>query len=164
MSFANSRIGREARGLFYIHEDLHLPAPVPLTKVDLHVKVVDFVAEVQLTQEYRNRESMPIEAVYMFPVEEESAVVAFEASLDGRTIKTQVKEKEQARKEYQEAMAKEKTAFLIEEAKKDVFEIKVGQLKPGSRAKIVLKYISELKVDGVFIRGAIHQFILNVNI
>lgn len=40
----------------------------------------------------------------MFPVEEEAAVVNFTAEVDGRTIKTQVKKKQEARAEYDKAM------------------------------------------------------------
>lgn len=53
---------------------------------------------------YVNEEKKPIEAVYMFPVEEECAVVNFSAEVDGRIIKTQVKKKEEARAEYDKAM------------------------------------------------------------
>ncbi len=52
----------------------------------MSARVVDFVSEVTVKQEYFNRESNPIEAVYNFPVEEESAVTDFEAHVDGRTV------------------------------------------------------------------------------
>ena len=51
-------------------------------------------------QKYVNRENRPIETVYMFPVEEESAVVELEAEIDGRTIKTEVKKREEAKQDY----------------------------------------------------------------
>ena len=74
-------------GLIRHLEHLHLgsiPVPVPLARVEAEVRVVDFFAEVRLTQEYVNREAVPIEARYLFPVEEESAVVEFGATVDGR--------------------------------------------------------------------------------
>ncbi len=143
-------------GLVHYLEGLHIgPVPVPLAKVDLNVRVVDFVAEVSLRQEYVNRESRPIEAVYLFPVEEEAAVVDFEARLDGREIKTNVKEKEEARQEYNKAVRQQTTAFLLEEAKQDVFEMKVGHLKPGSRAEVVIKYVCELPVEEGAVRLAV---------
>ncbi len=139
-------------GLIYFIEGWYRPIPVPLKLVDLKVKVVDFVAQVEVTQEYVNREEKPIEATYMFPVEEEGAVVDFEAVVDGRVIRTEVKEKEKARKEYDEAIKQQKTAVLLEETKPDIFQIKVGQLKPGSSAKVVLRYISELAVEDKSVR------------
>ena len=74
-------------GLIRHLEQLHLgpiAVPVPLARVEAEVRVVDFIAEVRLTQEYVNREAVPIEARYLFPVEEESAVVEFGATVDGR--------------------------------------------------------------------------------
>ena len=38
----------------------------------------------QVEQEYVNREELPIEAIYYFPVEEDAAVVGFHAELEGR--------------------------------------------------------------------------------
>ena len=117
-------------GLVYYFDGLNLgrlyPVPVPLKRANLNVTLVNFVAQVELKQEYVNRESVPIEARYLFPVEEESAVVDFEAEVDGRVIRTEVKGKEQARKEYKEAVAKQQTAVMLEETKPDVFEIKVS--------------------------------------
>ncbi len=76
-----------ACGLVYLLEGFDdMTVPVPLKKVSVSAKVVDFVSEVTVKQEYVNRESSPIEAVYNFPVEEESAVTDFEARVDGRTV------------------------------------------------------------------------------
>ena len=138
-------------GLVYFIED-RSQVPVPLKKVALNIKVLDFVADVRVEQEYINVEDGPIEASYLFPVEEEAAIVDFKASVDDREIKTIVKKKEVARKEYREAINKEKTAFLLEGTKADVFQIKVGHLKPGAGAKVVINYITELPVDEYAVR------------
>jgi hypothetical protein len=47
-----------------------------------------------VSQRYENREKTDIECIYFFPVEEEAAVVEFIATLDGREIKSQVRERE----------------------------------------------------------------------
>lgn len=153
MPFLNKlgKLERVECGLVYFLEDLHITShatlPVPLKSVALKVRVLDFVAQVTVEQEYVNVENRPIEALYLFPVEEEAAVIDFEAKVDGRTITTQVKEKDEARKDYQEAITNNQTAFLLEETKPDVFQIKVGHLKPGSKASIAIKYVVELPVE-----------------
>ena len=55
-------------------------------------------------------------------------MVDFEAELEGRVIKTKVKEKQEAREEYKEAVSNRHTAVLLEETKQDIFEIKVSAL------------------------------------
>jgi Ca-activated chloride channel family protein len=69
--------------------------------IQTNFRVVDFVAEVTVEQDYVNREANPIETVYMFPIEEEAAVIDFCAEVDGRKIKTQVRKKEEARQVFQ---------------------------------------------------------------
>jgi hypothetical protein len=45
-----------------------------------------------------------------------------------------------------------RSAVLMEETTPDIFKIKLGQLKPGSGAKIRIVYISELPVEQSAIR------------
>ena len=45
----------------------HVYIPVPLTSVHLDVRVVNFTAQVEVTQEFVNKEAKPIECVY-FPL------------------------------------------------------------------------------------------------
>ena len=90
-------------GLVYILHDL--PVPVPLKEVKLQVKVVDFIAKVSIIQDYINQDVNSIEVLYSFPVEESAAIIGFEAVIDGHEIVAQVKEKEQAKAEYNQAMS-----------------------------------------------------------
>ena len=89
-------------GLIYILNGSRVP--VPLKKVQLRAKLVDFIAEVNIIQDYVNQEANPIEVIYSFPVEESAAIIGFEASINGHVIVAQVKEKEKAKAEYQQAM------------------------------------------------------------
>ena len=57
-----------------------------------------------------NQEANPIEVIYSFPVEESAAIIGFEASINGHVIVAQVKEKEKAKAEYQQAMEVKNTS------------------------------------------------------
>ena len=154
MPFQN-RIGNStncACGLVYHVEDPQNPSqeetiPVPLKNVHIDARIIDFISEIKVSQSYVNKEENPIEAVYMFPVEEEAAVISFEAQVDKRKIVTKIKEKKEARKDYDEAIQHSKTAVLLEETQPDIFQIKLGHLKPNREAKIVITYVSELPVE-----------------
>lgn len=55
-------------------------APVPLTGVGVDVRIIDLIAEVTVTQNYVNKETQPIEAVYLFPLDEGSNAPLFMVS------------------------------------------------------------------------------------
>eukprot|EP00090_Calanus_glacialis_P005452 TRINITY_DN14219_c0_g1_i3.p1 TRINITY_DN14219_c0_g1~~TRINITY_DN14219_c0_g1_i3.p1 ORF type:complete len:804 (+),score=256.05 TRINITY_DN14219_c0_g1_i3:133-2544(+) len=121
--------------------------PVPLISVKILAKVVNFITEVEVTQEYQNKEKNPIEVIYFFPVEEEAAVTACSAELEGRTVEAKVQEKEKAQKLYDEAIKEKKTAFLLQETKADIFQLNVGNLSPGAGCKVKITYLMELPVE-----------------
>ena len=97
--------------------------PVRLTGVSVEVHIIDLVAEVSIEQRYVNRENNPIEAVYKFPLDEGAGVCRFTAEMDGRFIEGVVKETEEAKVDYEEAMRTGHTAFLVEEKLPDVFKV-----------------------------------------
>ena len=132
-------------GLMHIINDL--PVPVPLRNVNLNVKVVDFIAQVIIEQDYVNKESNAIEVSYSFPVEESAAITNFNASIDGHEIEGEVKKRQEAKADYDRAMFEGNSAILLEETAPDIFSMKLGQLKAGSGAKIKLTYIMELPVE-----------------
>ncbi|CAF1381052.1 unnamed protein product [Rotaria sordida] len=72
---------------------------VSLKNVSMQVNIHSFAAEVCIKQVLINSEetSNPIEVVYSFPIEEQTAIYSFEANLDNdRKIQTQIKEKKTA--------------------------------------------------------------------
>ena len=68
---------------------------MPLKDIDVKVSIQGFVANVESTLTYRNEESDPVEAVFIFPLDEQSAVYKFEAEIDGRRIIAECQEKQQ---------------------------------------------------------------------
>ena len=135
-----------------IHIIRGVPVPVPLRKVHLNVKIVDFVAEVSIVQDYVNAESNPIEVQYSYPVEESAAIIGFEATIDGTEIEAIVKDKQEAKAEYDQAMRQGNSAILLDETAPDIFSMKLGQLKPGAGAQVKLTYIMELPVEDKYMR------------
>jgi Ca-activated chloride channel family protein len=59
------------------------------------------VARVELTQRYRNITKVFLEAEYFFPVRTNACFTSFSAEFDGKLVRGVVKEKEEARQEYQ---------------------------------------------------------------
>ncbi|XP_041931253.1 protein mono-ADP-ribosyltransferase PARP4-like isoform X2 [Alosa sapidissima] len=125
---------------------------LPLQAVHVKCKLVDLLSQVIIFQTYFNPNTTPIEAKYVFPLEESAAVCGFEAFINGKHVIGEVKEKEQAHKEYKQAIEKGHGAYLMDQEAPDVFTISVGNLPPGATVLIKVTFISELlvKADSIF--------------
>eukprot|EP01113_Clastostelium_recurvatum_P026748 TRINITY_DN3212_c0_g1_i2.p1 TRINITY_DN3212_c0_g1~~TRINITY_DN3212_c0_g1_i2.p1 ORF type:complete len:921 (-),score=240.09 TRINITY_DN3212_c0_g1_i2:11-2773(-) len=132
----------------HIHPAKVKKAPVPLVGVRTTVQIIDFTAEVTLKQRYENIEKDPVEAIYRFPLQENASVCGFEALIDGKVIQGTVKEREEARDEYDDALAAGHGAYMLEESKDkpNMFEASIGNLPPGKEVIITIKYVIELHV------------------
>ncbi|XP_073702026.1 protein mono-ADP-ribosyltransferase PARP4-like [Garra rufa] len=119
---------------------------LPLQAVNVRCKLMDLLCQVIIFQTYTNQSAVPIEAKYVFPLEETAAVCGFEAFINGKHVIGKVKEKEQARKEYKQAIEKGHGAYLMDQDAPDVFTISVGNLPPGATVLIKVTFITELVV------------------
>ncbi|XP_063350445.1 von Willebrand factor A domain-containing protein 5A-like isoform X2 [Pelmatolapia mariae] len=123
--------------------------PVPLKSIEVELQVRDHVATVVSTLNYENKEDKPLEAVFVFPVPGDAAVCHFSAQIGQTQIVAEVKEKQKAREEYDDALSSGQQAFLLEESDEspDIFSLSVGSLPPGESASIRLEYVTELAVQ-----------------
>ncbi|XP_068682454.1 von Willebrand factor A domain-containing protein 5A-like isoform X1 [Montipora foliosa] len=122
---------------------------IPLESIKIQADLQGFTAQVVAFMKYTNNEENPIEAIYIFPLDEQAAVCGFEATVDGRTIVAQVQGKEEARDTYDDALSSGQNAFLLEESDEssDIFQISVGNLPPKKEALIELRFVTELSVE-----------------
>ena len=119
---------------------------IPLKSQDVNVSVKDQNASFTIIQNYFNNENNPIETFYTFPTPAGASVYHFEAMTDdGSVIKCVIKEKEQAKQDYDTAMKRGDSAYYMERQSNDVFSVVVGNLAPNSSVKICIKYVVELQ-------------------
>ncbi|XP_077750090.1 von Willebrand factor A domain-containing protein 5A isoform X3 [Canis aureus] len=123
--------------------------PVPLKSISVTLSIREFVAGVSATLNYENEEEVPLETFFVFPMDEDSAVYSFEAEIDGKKIKAELKDKRKAHSIYESALSNRRQAFLLEEDRysRDVFCCNVGNLHPGSKVALTLKYVQELPLE-----------------
>ncbi|XP_036209199.1 von Willebrand factor A domain-containing protein 5A isoform X3 [Myotis myotis] len=123
--------------------------PVPLKSISVTLSIREFVAGVSATLNYENEGKDPLEAFFVFPMDEDSAVHSFEALVDGKKIVAELQEKSEARTNYENAISQGHQAFLLEEDDQagDTFSCNVGNLTPGSKAALTLKYVQELPLE-----------------
>ncbi|KAK9395380.1 von Willebrand factor A domain-containing protein 5A [Crotalus adamanteus] len=122
---------------------------VPLKSISVDVITQGFVADVVLDLQYQNKEDNPVEVTFVFPLDNEAAVYAFEGLIGGTQIEAEIREKKQAKQKYDDALSKGRQAFLLEreENTSDIFTCNLGNLPPGAEATLKLRYIQALAVE-----------------
>jgi len=144
-------------GLVYLYQNAARAVPLRGVAVDVHI--VDFIARTAIAQHFHNTEPFPIEASYVFPLDERAAVCGFEVDIDGVITKGVVQEKQQARATYDTAIAKGDGAQLLEQKRTDVFELSVGNLLPGQHAIVNIITVTDLKIEGEDVRYFLPTFV-----
>lgn len=136
---------------YFMVDDPKVVESLPLESTRADIDVAGVIARVKVTQTYRNRGSEPIEATYVFPGSTRSAVFRMKMTIGDRTIEAKIKEKEAARKLYEQAKREGKSASLLEQHRPNVFQMNVANIMPGDVIKVEMFY-SELLVptDGTY--------------
>jgi Ca-activated chloride channel family protein len=125
--------------------------PFPLKHTEVRGEVSGFLASVDVAQEYENRFDVKVEAVYVFPLPSTAAVGDFVLTIGDRTIRGVVREKEEARRVYEDAKARGLTASLLSEERPNVFTQELANLEPGHCVTVSLRYADCLRMrDGAF--------------
>ena len=124
---------------------------LPLKATDVDVKVSGVIADVRVTQRYRNEGSQPIEARYVFPASTRAAVTAMTMRVGDRVVKAQIREKQAARREYEGAKQAGKSASLLEQQRPNVFQMSIANLMPGDTLEVELRYAETIvPTDGLY--------------
>jgi len=135
----------------------------PLRSMRIHGAVVDGLVHVSMEQVFETvpifdeeeadveegEEPAVIMSHYQLPLDEQAAVTKFEAVVDDRIIKGLVKEKQQARQDFEQAVFQGKNAFLAEQTRPDIFRISVGNLPMATFARVTVAYVAPLQTRGV---------------
>ena len=112
--------------------------PLKSTRVDVRISGV--IADVTVTQQYKNEGQRAIEAKYVFPGSTKAAVHGMNVRLGDRLINANIREKRQAVIEYDAAKKEGKTAALLEQHLPNVFQMNVANILPGDDVKVELHY------------------------
>jgi len=123
--------------------------PLKDTRVDISVSGV--IADVKVRQIYRNEGTRPINASYVFPASIRAAVYSMRMQIGDEIIVAKIKEREQAKKDFEQAKEEGKSASLLEQQRPNVFSMSLANIMPQEQVEIELRY-TELLVptDSVY--------------
>jgi Ca-activated chloride channel family protein len=125
---------------FHIASDDPTLDHLPLKGTRVEARIVGPIADVTVTQHYRNEGTRPIEAKYVFPGSTQAAVHAMQVRLGERVLNATIREKQRARLEYDAARKQGKTAALLDQHRPNVFQMNVANILPGDEVVVELRY------------------------
>ena len=121
---------------------------LPLRHTQVFAEVSGFVARVQVVQTYENPFDEAIEAIYVFPLPENSAVDDMQMRIGERVVKAEIQQRDRARQTYEQAKAAGHTAALLEQQRPNVFAQSVANIAPKETIEVQLRYVQLLSYDG----------------
>jgi len=126
-------------------------ATATLLNTDVDIQVNGLVARVSVKQEFRNDGNNWVEGVYVFPLPDKAAVDRLRLHIGERFIEGIIREKEQARKEYEQAKQAGKKTSLVEQQRANLFTTSVANIAPGETVVVEVEYLEDLVFnDGTF--------------
>ena len=139
---------------FFVKSDDPEVDQLPLKSTSVKVDISGVIADVVVTQVYKNEGNRPLEAVYIFPASTRAAVYGMKMTIGERTIIAKIRKREEARREYEQAKQEGKSASLLEQYRPNVFQMNVANILPADVIKVELRY-TELLVP----TDAVYEFV-----
>jgi Ca-activated chloride channel family protein len=118
---------------------------------DVQVEVTGLTARINVTQVFQNTGQGWAEAVYRYPLPPGSAVDRMRVHVGGRILEGEIQEKEEARRQYQQAKSSGKTASLVEQQRANQFETRLANIAPGDDISVSISFLAQVDYrDGSF--------------
>lgn len=122
--------------------------PIPLVSTDHDVVIAAGLAVVTTHRLFKNVEAQNIEAVLTFPLPVLATLFELTAEVDGRKLQAKAQARAEARRTYEDAIDRGKSAVLHEELLRGVHMISVANIKSGGEIKVTTKWALPLSVMG----------------
>lgn len=136
---------------FYVETDDVSVDSFPLKKTSVIADINGMIADIHVQQSYANEGKKPINACYVFPASTQVTVHGMQMQIGNQLVTAKIKEKEEAKQEFEEAKEEGKSASLLSEERPNVFTMNIANIMPGDNVFIDLHYTELITPrDGVY--------------
>lgn len=118
---------------------------LPLVEMRAELYVTGPLLHAIVTQRFENPYDASVDADYTFPLPDRAAVDAMELHVGARVIVAEVREKQAARAEFEQAKREGKRASLVEQQRPNLFSTRVANIAAGETVNVRLEYREELR-------------------
>lgn len=112
----------------------------PLKETSVTTNIDGIIAETYVVQTYANEGETPINASYVFPASTNVTIHGMQMIIGDHIVTAKIKEKEEAKEEFEEAKSEGKSASLLEQQRPNVFTMDIANIMPGDDVRIELHY------------------------
>lgn len=124
---------------------------LPMANSDFDVSIDGDLATVTLVQTFENPTDTPLNATYLFPLNEDAAVYAMTMQVGDEIVEARIRRREQARQEFEQARREGRAAALLSQHRPNMFTQEVANLMPGASVRVTLRYAQSVpRVDGAY--------------
>jgi Ca-activated chloride channel homolog len=116
--------------------------------IDVDLQVSGPTVRAKVTQIFRNPTQDWVEAVYVYPLPEGSAVDTLKMVIGDRIVVGDIKEREKARAIYEQARRDGTKAALTEQERPNIFTNSVANIGPGETVLVQIEYQEPVKRNG----------------
>ena len=118
-------------------------------KIFIKSDVNEFYAITQVTQNYKNNNSVPIELNIIYPLRKEINFRKFTINVDGKKSISKIFPKEKAEEKYTDAMAGGNVGVLSKyvEEEPNSYSINIGNVQPNSTVELTSEFIQFISSD-----------------
>ena len=118
---------------------------------EMQVSVTGLVARINVSQAFSNSGRGWSEAVYRFPLPDGSAVDRMTVQVGSRLLVGEIQEKQDARRQYQQAKSSGKIATLVEQQRGNQFETRLANIGPDEEIMVSISFLARVDYrDGSF--------------
>ncbi len=136
---------------FYVESEEVNVDSFPLKKTSVTADINGMIADIHVRQSYANEGKSPINACYVFPASTRVTVHGMQMQIGNQLVTAKIKEKEEAKQEFEEAKEEGKSASLLSEERPNVFTMNIANIMPGDKVSIDLHYTELINpTDGVY--------------
>lgn len=126
----------------------HAPShEFPLLRVVVRAEIVGDCAVTTLEEHYRNTHSKPLDVVHTIPLPPDGAVTSFEMAAGARIVRGVCKERAEARRDFESARSRGRTAALVESERDDVHTISLANVPKKTDIVVRMTIVERLRVD-----------------
>lgn len=123
----------------------------PLLRTDISAEIAGDLATVAVVQTFANPGTTPLDATYLFPLDDRAAVYRMTMAVGDEVIDARIAERAAARAAFDRAKSEGRNAALLEQHRPNMFTQSVANLMPGVPITVTLRYVQTVpRVDGTY--------------